>query len=203
MDIENGDNTHRQIRLVYRSSQVDASMSAAERKNKNAVKLPNINCFVIDTDESLHANPTPASVWLHVADEHNRIAAASQRCTITNGLPSAIKLSSTTFDRNTPELQPSIAVSTFTSTLPITLHFQDRSGNDGTLSMIKSGIELFVTVLDSNNEEQEVMKVKSIKSISHSINVSIADAMSKVDRSASDFILRFKGRYLEIFFINY
>ena len=197
MELENRDDTgnaseDRQIRLVYRSSQIDPpSMSAADRKNKNVVKLPNINSFIVDSDESLQANPTPASVWLHVSDEQNRFASTSQRCTITNGLPSAIKLSSTAFNRNTPEIQPSISVSTFTSALPITLHFQDKSGNDG---MIKSGIELIVTVLDGDNEEQELMKIKSIKSMSHNITVSIDSAMSKVDRSAEGFILRFKGR---------
>ena len=105
-----------------------------------------------------------------------------------------MKLSSEAMNIHSPEVQPSISVSTLTQSILMTLHFQDRSGNDGSSSAIKSGIELIVAVLGSNNEELDVMKVKSIKSVAYPISISVAEVMSKIDHNANDFVLRFKSR---------
>jgi hypothetical protein len=116
-----------------------------------------------------------------------------------------MKLSSEAMNIPSPEVQPSISVSTFTESILMTLHFQDRSGNDGSSSAIKSGIELIVTVLDSNNDEIDVMKVKSIKSVAYPISISVSEVMNKIDHNANDFVLRFKSRlfyYINIYINN-
>jgi len=80
MDIESDDriSADREIRLIYRSQMEAVGSSAPDRKNKNAVKLPNVNCFIIDHNEYLKAHPTPASVWLYACDEHKRMQSSSQ-----------------------------------------------------------------------------------------------------------------------------
>ena len=80
MDIESDDriSADREIRLIYRSQMEAVGSTAPDRKNKNAVKLPNVNCFIIDHNECLQAHPTPASVWLYACDEHKRMQSSSQ-----------------------------------------------------------------------------------------------------------------------------